>query len=144
MVKLQEQLKYFVHNKLSTDKLWQNVRVYLSGHEVCISRLLPSVILFQQLMNIVGTEYEFFFRHRGRENIRSWSLFAQRTENRITIPTLATVFMAWMPIWYVIMKDICTQGLSSVGFKLFIWKLLRTAFLYLHVHTPCLHSLLRR
>uniref|UniRef100_A0A3P8X0H4 5'-3' exoribonuclease 1 n=1 Tax=Cynoglossus semilaevis TaxID=244447 RepID=A0A3P8X0H4_CYNSE len=33
MVKLQEQLKYFVHNKLSTDKLWQNVRVYLSGHE---------------------------------------------------------------------------------------------------------------
>lgn len=34
MVRLQEQLKYFVHNKLSTDKLWQNVRVYLSGHEV--------------------------------------------------------------------------------------------------------------
>ncbi|XP_075887666.1 5'-3' exoribonuclease 1 [Nelusetta ayraudi] len=33
MVRLQEQLKYFVHNKLSTDKLWQNVRVYLSGHE---------------------------------------------------------------------------------------------------------------
>ncbi|KAM8839421.1 5'-3' exoribonuclease 1 isoform 4-T4 [Synchiropus picturatus] len=33
MVKLQEQLKYFVHNKVSTDKLWQNVRVYLSGHE---------------------------------------------------------------------------------------------------------------
>lgn len=34
MVRLQEQLKYFVHNKLSNDKLWQNVRVYLSGHEV--------------------------------------------------------------------------------------------------------------
>uniref|UniRef100_UPI0037E9C2BE 5'-3' exoribonuclease 1 isoform X2 n=1 Tax=Semicossyphus pulcher TaxID=241346 RepID=UPI0037E9C2BE len=33
MVRLQEQLKYFVHNKLSTDKLWQNVNVYLSGHE---------------------------------------------------------------------------------------------------------------
>ncbi|XP_041847708.1 5'-3' exoribonuclease 1 isoform X2 [Melanotaenia boesemani] len=33
MVRLQEQLKYFVHNKLSTDKLWQNVKVYLSGHE---------------------------------------------------------------------------------------------------------------
>lgn len=33
MVRLQDQLKYFVHNKLSTDKLWQNVRVYLSGHE---------------------------------------------------------------------------------------------------------------
>ena len=35
MARLQEQLEYFVHNKLSTDKLWQNVRVYLSGHEVC-------------------------------------------------------------------------------------------------------------
>ncbi|XP_068604868.1 5'-3' exoribonuclease 1 [Brachionichthys hirsutus] len=33
MVRLQEQLKYFVNNKLSTDKLWQNVSVYLSGHE---------------------------------------------------------------------------------------------------------------
>ncbi|KAM9718686.1 5'-3' exoribonuclease 1 [Menidia menidia] len=33
MARLQEQLKYFVHNKLSTDKMWQNVRVYLSGHE---------------------------------------------------------------------------------------------------------------
>uniref|UniRef100_A0A3Q1FP20 5'-3' exoribonuclease 1 n=1 Tax=Acanthochromis polyacanthus TaxID=80966 RepID=A0A3Q1FP20_9TELE len=33
MARLQEQLKYFVHNKLSNDKLWQNVRVYLSGHE---------------------------------------------------------------------------------------------------------------
>lgn len=35
MARLQEQLEYFVHSKLSTDKLWQNVRVYLSGHEVC-------------------------------------------------------------------------------------------------------------
>lgn len=34
MARLQEQLEYFVHNKLSTDKLWQNVKVYLSGHEV--------------------------------------------------------------------------------------------------------------
>uniref|UniRef100_A0A673GCG8 5'-3' exoribonuclease 1 n=1 Tax=Sinocyclocheilus rhinocerous TaxID=307959 RepID=A0A673GCG8_9TELE len=33
MAKLQEQLKYFVHNKLSTDKSWQGVNVYLSGHE---------------------------------------------------------------------------------------------------------------
>uniref|UniRef100_A0A4W6BRF0 5'-3' exoribonuclease 1 n=1 Tax=Lates calcarifer TaxID=8187 RepID=A0A4W6BRF0_LATCA len=33
MARLQEQLKYFVHNKVSTDKLWQNVKVYLSGHE---------------------------------------------------------------------------------------------------------------
>ncbi|XP_063077611.1 5'-3' exoribonuclease 1-like isoform X2 [Engraulis encrasicolus] len=33
MAKLQEQLKYFVHSKLSTDRLWQGVKVYLSGHE---------------------------------------------------------------------------------------------------------------
>ncbi|XP_018595311.1 5'-3' exoribonuclease 1 isoform X3 [Scleropages formosus] len=33
MARLQEQLKYFVHSKLSTDKLWQGVSVYLSGHE---------------------------------------------------------------------------------------------------------------
>ncbi|XP_034558490.1 5'-3' exoribonuclease 1 isoform X2 [Notolabrus celidotus] len=33
MARLQEQLKYFVHNKLSTDRLWHNVNVYLSGHE---------------------------------------------------------------------------------------------------------------
>uniref|UniRef100_A0A9J7ZR42 5'-3' exoribonuclease 1 n=1 Tax=Cyprinus carpio carpio TaxID=630221 RepID=A0A9J7ZR42_CYPCA len=33
MARLQEQLKYFVHNKLSTDKAWQGVNVYLSGHE---------------------------------------------------------------------------------------------------------------
>ena len=34
MVKLQEQLKYFVVKKISTDPLWHGVRVYLSGHEV--------------------------------------------------------------------------------------------------------------
>ena len=34
MVKLQEQLKYFVTKKISTDPLWQNCRVILSGHEV--------------------------------------------------------------------------------------------------------------
>ncbi|XP_037386863.1 5'-3' exoribonuclease 1 isoform X3 [Pygocentrus nattereri] len=33
MARLHEQLKYFVHNKLSTDRMWQGVRVYLSGHE---------------------------------------------------------------------------------------------------------------
>ncbi|KAF0047399.1 hypothetical protein F2P81_001032 [Scophthalmus maximus] len=33
MARLQEQLKYFVNNKISTDTLWHNVRVYLSGHE---------------------------------------------------------------------------------------------------------------
>ncbi|XP_031415330.1 5'-3' exoribonuclease 1 isoform X2 [Clupea harengus] len=33
MARLQEQLKYFVHNKLSTDRLWHGVNVFLSGHE---------------------------------------------------------------------------------------------------------------
>ncbi|XP_013788012.2 5'-3' exoribonuclease 1-like, partial [Limulus polyphemus] len=33
MVKLQKQLKYFVSMKISTDKRWQGIRVYLSGHE---------------------------------------------------------------------------------------------------------------
>jgi len=34
MAKLHEQLKYFVAKKVSTDRLWQGVRIYLSGHEV--------------------------------------------------------------------------------------------------------------
>ncbi|XP_046562363.1 LOW QUALITY PROTEIN: 5'-3' exoribonuclease 1-like [Haliotis rubra] len=33
MVRLQEQLKYFVVQKISTDPLWQGPEVYLSGHE---------------------------------------------------------------------------------------------------------------
>jgi 5'-3' exoribonuclease 1 len=37
MARLHEQLKYFVTYKVSTDTLWQNVKVILSGHEVSIS-----------------------------------------------------------------------------------------------------------
>lgn len=33
MVRLQEQLKYFVVSKVSTDPLWQGVNIHLSGHE---------------------------------------------------------------------------------------------------------------
>ncbi|XP_041119571.1 5'-3' exoribonuclease 1-like isoform X2 [Polyodon spathula] len=33
MARLQEQLKYFVNSKISTDTSWQGVHVYLSGHE---------------------------------------------------------------------------------------------------------------
>jgi len=40
MARLHEQLKYFVAKKVSTDKLWQGLRVYLSGHEVaCVLSL---------------------------------------------------------------------------------------------------------
>jgi len=33
MVRLNEQLKYFVSMKISTDELWKDVDVILSGHE---------------------------------------------------------------------------------------------------------------
>ncbi|XP_067851147.1 5'-3' exoribonuclease 1 isoform X3 [Heptranchias perlo] len=33
MARLHEQLKYFVHMKISTDQSWEGVAVYLSGHE---------------------------------------------------------------------------------------------------------------
>ncbi|XP_044728242.1 5'-3' exoribonuclease 1 isoform X2 [Chrysoperla carnea] len=33
MAKLHEQLKYFIVNKISTDKSWQNCKIILSGHE---------------------------------------------------------------------------------------------------------------
>ncbi len=34
MANLDEQLKYFIHVKLTTDPLWNNVHVHLSGHLV--------------------------------------------------------------------------------------------------------------
>lgn len=34
MVRLQEQLKYFIVNKVSTDNLWSKCTIILSGHEV--------------------------------------------------------------------------------------------------------------
>jgi hypothetical protein len=37
MARLHEQLKYFVTYKVSTDTLWHNVKVILSGHEVSIT-----------------------------------------------------------------------------------------------------------
>jgi 5'-3' exoribonuclease 1 len=37
MAKLQAQLKFFVASKISTDKLWQKVKIVLSGHEVGVN-----------------------------------------------------------------------------------------------------------
>jgi 5'-3' exoribonuclease 1 len=34
MDNLQKQLQFFVTNKVSTDPLWQNTQVILSGHQV--------------------------------------------------------------------------------------------------------------
>jgi len=33
MIKLQEQLEFFVKNKITTDSTWQGIQVYLSGHQ---------------------------------------------------------------------------------------------------------------
>lgn len=49
MVRLQEQLKYFVVNKISQDELWKGVTVYLSGHEVSRS----NVSSFLGLSNLI-------------------------------------------------------------------------------------------
>lgn len=40
MARLQAQLKFFVASKISTDKLWQKVKIILSGHEVSIRNRL--------------------------------------------------------------------------------------------------------
>ena len=46
MAKLHEQLIYFVAKKVSTDRLWHGLRIYLSGHEVI-------TISFDVFLNIV-------------------------------------------------------------------------------------------
>ena len=38
MANLHEQLKYFIHVKLTTDPLWEGVDVHLSGHLVRLRR----------------------------------------------------------------------------------------------------------
>jgi 5'-3' exonuclease len=35
MANLDEQLKYFINVKLTTDPLWEGVDIHLSGHLVC-------------------------------------------------------------------------------------------------------------
>lgn len=103
MARLQEQLTYFVHNKLSTDKLWQNVKVYLSGHEVCERWLFTAVYFFYTL--IYFSLYKVCFpvprRPQGKENTRSWSSFALRTQNQAITPTHDTAYMAWTLTWYI-------------------------------------------
>lgn len=39
MARLNDHLQYFVNLKVSTDPLWQNCDVYLSGHDVCINQI---------------------------------------------------------------------------------------------------------
>lgn len=42
MSKLNEQLKYFITYKISTDKLWQKCKIILSGSEVSIRNMYPN------------------------------------------------------------------------------------------------------
>jgi 5'-3' exoribonuclease 1 len=42
MANLDEQLRYFIHVKLTTDPLWEKVDVHLSGHLVSISNKIIS------------------------------------------------------------------------------------------------------
>ena len=71
MVKLQEQLDYFVNMKISTDPLWQKTQVILSGHQVtnpnmsCLSKHSYTVITL-------------YYRFQERVNTKLWSLFAIR------------------------------------------------------------------
>jgi hypothetical protein len=44
MVRLHEQLKYFVTSKISSDPLWHGVNVYLSGHEVIITMVTKFIL----------------------------------------------------------------------------------------------------
>lgn len=105
MVRLQEQLKYFVHNKLSTDKLWQNVRVYLSGHEVrcgsfSASRSRNSAACRAAAVRLfISLCVPHPHRLQVRENIRSWSLFAPRAQGQIITQTPDTVSTVWMLTW---------------------------------------------
>lgn len=47
MERLNEQLKYFVANKISNDPLWQGCKIILSGHEVLtkMTQLILIIIL---------------------------------------------------------------------------------------------------
>ena len=45
MVRLQEQLKYFVVKKITTDSMWRGLRIYLSGHEVSYRNMNPSSLI---------------------------------------------------------------------------------------------------
>ena len=43
MKRLQDHLKYFVVNKVTTDPLWQGPKIILSGHEVSVKEMVAPV-----------------------------------------------------------------------------------------------------
>uniref|UniRef100_A0A672GCS8 5'-3' exoribonuclease 1 n=1 Tax=Salarias fasciatus TaxID=181472 RepID=A0A672GCS8_SALFA len=84
MARLQEQLKYFVHNKLSTDKLWQNVRIYLSGHEVYHGVHSIVVHINSVMLGLTSHEPNFSLL---REEVR---FGGKKSQKRITAPEETT------------------------------------------------------
>ncbi len=97
MARLQEQLKYFVHNKLSTDKAWQGVNVYLSGHEVSYVTSELCVVC----VSVKFFWFPFLLRPLVKESTRSWSSSVLRPPNLVITQTQDTAFMVWMPTWWV-------------------------------------------
>jgi 5'-3' exonuclease len=87
MANLNEQLKYFIHVKLTTDPLWENVDVHLSGHLVGI--LNKFSVLF----------YFIFIRHQEKVNIKLWNIFDIHVHNRDIISIQDIVYMDLMQIW---------------------------------------------
>ena len=75
MTNLDEQLKYFINVKLTTDPLWADVDIHLSGHLVG----LPSL-----LINELHPIYAFNeFRHLVKVNIKSWNIFDIHVLNQV-------------------------------------------------------------
>ena len=59
MVRLQEILQYFVTQKISSDPLWKNVKVILSGHDVSASNKNID-LLINFYIDIICYSLEFF------------------------------------------------------------------------------------
>ncbi len=88
MANLDQQLKYFIHVKLTTDPLWENVDVHLSGH----------------LVGILNRFSGFFFnliciRHQEKVNIKLWNIFDILVHNRDIMLIQDIVYMDLMQIW---------------------------------------------
>lgn len=72
MVRLHEQLKFFVNYKISTDLAWQGLKIYLSGHEVWIYSTIvlkkwvlraqfPALVIFPfWLIHLNACNFKFF------------------------------------------------------------------------------------
>lgn len=75
MVRLHEQLKFFVNYKISTDLAWQGLKIYLSGHEVWIysTRVLKKWLLQAQYPALVI--FPFWFIHLNACNFKFLLIF---------------------------------------------------------------------